>query len=64
MKYFAAVVAILGLCVSNAAAISCQDQAGNRGPRCVAPGAACPNGFRPVFYDQSTPCKPGDRCCI
>jgi len=45
-------------------ALSCQDQAGARGARCVAVGTDCPTDYRPVFYDDPHPCKSGDRCCI
>ncbi|KAK3821542.1 MAG: hypothetical protein J3Q66DRAFT_333584 [Benniella sp.] len=46
-------------------ALSCQDQAGSRGVRCVANNRTpCPSGFRPVFYDSPVPCSSGMRCCV
>ncbi|KAF9434226.1 hypothetical protein BGZ76_008365 [Entomortierella beljakovae] len=46
-------------------ATSCQDQAGNGQVICrESTTTPCPAGYRPVFYDDPTPCKSGQRCCI
>ncbi|KAF9905033.1 hypothetical protein BX616_001107, partial [Lobosporangium transversale] len=57
-----ALVAVVAM--TSVEAISCQDQAGSKGVRCVAKGTSCPSGFRPVFYDTPYPCRSGQRCCI
>ncbi|XPS78655.1 hypothetical protein M3J09_010662 [Ascochyta lentis] len=64
MKYLVVAVTFLSLCIGDVAAITCGDQAGSRGARCVTIGRNCPSGFRPVFYDSPTPCRSGQRCCI
>lgn len=51
--------------VASSTAISCQDQANSKGPVCMAnTQQACPQGYRPVFYDDPYPYKNGQRCCI
>ncbi|KAF9967182.1 hypothetical protein BGZ73_000661, partial [Actinomortierella ambigua] len=54
--FFVCAAVVLGM-ASSASALSCGDQAGSRGVRCVNFGRNCPSGFRPVFYDNPRPCQ-------
>jgi len=46
-------------------AISCWDQRSSGGVWCAAStDVPCPDGFRPVYYDNPFPCSEGQRCCV
>lgn len=57
---------LFSLLVTGATAITCGQQGTPRKPAvCMASTAQpCPQGYRPVFYDNPSPCKNGQRCCI